>query len=116
MLTNQLFCYWLQGYFELSRNPELNECNIQLIKSNLAKIGEPLGPYTQWLSDTLRFLTDHMEVGNPMLPLIQQQIIKELNFVFYHDIDNSYDTDCSSELLLKIHNGETVMHSHGDGI
>ncbi len=29
------FCYWLQGYFEISKNKELNEEELKIIKNHL---------------------------------------------------------------------------------
>jgi hypothetical protein len=34
-MTSRDFCFWLQGYFELSDDKELSEHQIDLIKSHL---------------------------------------------------------------------------------
>src|SRR5437868_10952160 len=39
--TNQLFCYWLQGYFEIGLNVKLNKRTIILISQQLDTIQEP---------------------------------------------------------------------------
>lgn len=34
-MYSQDFCYWLQGYFELSGTKELNEKQIEIVKNHL---------------------------------------------------------------------------------
>lgn len=104
-MTNKLFCYWLQGYFEISQTDSLSKGQINAIQQQLFAINEPLGIYTQWLQKVLntimindynRFLIDDFA------PLISQ----ELNVIFVHDIDNSYDTHLSPYELASIHTGD----------
>ena len=106
-LTNQTFCYWLQGYFELSQVPRLNAQRLMKISQQLEKITEPLGLYTSWLKQ----VADMLEQDNYAEPLVQYftpMITAELNHIFQHYIDNSYDTPHSADYLLKIHRGELI--------
>lgn len=107
MLTNQQFCYWLQGYFEIAPKPQLNEQRLSKISERLADISEPLGAYTSWLKKILENLAASKYNPN-LIAFFMPLITKELNYIFFHEIDNSYDTPHTAEILLKIHNGETA--------
>ena len=37
-MTSRDFAYWLQGYFELTESPTLNEKQTQLVKAHLAMV------------------------------------------------------------------------------
>lgn len=37
-MTSRDFCYWLQGYFEISDSKELNDKQIESIKKHLALV------------------------------------------------------------------------------
>ena len=37
-MTPRDFCYWLQGYFEISSNKELEEHQVQVIKRHLGLV------------------------------------------------------------------------------
>ena len=104
-MTNAEFCYWLQGFFEISRQVQLDKHKIILIEQVFKKINEPLGVFTQWFAEVLVFLKkqNYQEASiHYFLPEIQ----KNLNSIFEHVIDNSYDTDLSPEYLKKIHDGK----------
>lgn len=106
-LTNQKFCYWLQGYFEITHEAHLTKEKILLIDGLLSKINEPLGYFTQWLSDVTSFFKEQnyrQELLNYFMPEIQHR----LNSIFVHVIDNSYDTDLTREEAKKIHDGITT--------
>lgn len=115
MFGNKLFCYWLQGFFEISTNPQLNAHRLTLIRKKLAQIEEPLGAYTGWLKRALQVIGDNGD-NQEIIAVMQTDIINELNYVFQHDIDNSYDTDISDEFLFKIHNGETRLNIKEDSL
>ena len=107
MLTNKQFCYWLQGYFEIAPKPQLNEQRLFKISEQLADINEPLGAYTSWLKKILENIIVNKYCPN-LTEFFTPLITKELNFIFFHEIDNSYDTPHTADILLKIHNGETA--------
>lgn len=37
-MTSRDFCYWLQGYFEISKGEELNKSQVQMVKRHLALV------------------------------------------------------------------------------
>lgn len=104
-LTNQKFCYWLQGYFEIALRPCLHEEQLHKIIQQLDKIDEPLGLFTSWLKNLTEVLKENNYCQN-MTDYFAPLIIKELNHVFQHDIDNSYNSPHSADYLQKIHRGE----------
>jgi hypothetical protein len=103
-MTNQMFCYWLQGYFEISRNCCFTKNIVLKIKKKLEQIQEPLGVYTQWLLDTLTFLTKQ-NYKQGFLDLFFPVIQSKLNLVFFHVIDNSYERTVNLAEARKIHKG-----------
>ena len=103
-ITNHEFCYWLQGYFEISKTVSLNQNKILQIIAKLLSIKEPLNEFTEWLKELTIFLGEEdyrQGLIDYFLPIIQ----KRLNHIFYHVIDNSYETTISLEDSLLIHNG-----------
>jgi hypothetical protein len=103
-MTNQLFCYWLQGYFEISRTAALNAKQACLIEKQLHSITEELGTFTHWLLQVLEYfkrLEYKTETMDFFLPLIK----RSLSTIFLHVIDNSYDTEKSHIELKAIHDG-----------
>lgn len=103
-MTNQDFCYWLQGYFEISRQAMLTKEQILVINDALKKITEPLGDFTQWLNDLLSYF-ETQSYNQALLAYFLPVISGQLNLIFYHVIDHSYDTDLSHEEGKKIHDG-----------
>lgn len=103
-MTNQLFCYWLQGYFEISHDVILTKEKIQLIKQTLESITEPLGQFTQWLSDLIVYLEKNIE-NTALISYFLSEMKDQLNLVFYHVVDNSYDTTLTHEESKNIHDG-----------
>lgn len=103
MFSNQDFCYWLQGYFEISKEPLcFTKIQIQLIEKRLQKITEPLWPLLSWLvevCDYCRLQQYKPETLACFLPRAQNTLAR----IFLHVIDNSYETDVSSEERQKIH-------------
>lgn len=106
-MTNQQFCYWLQGFFEISKNISLNKEKILLINGSLMKINEPLGFFTKWLSELIELFVDQ-DCRLPLLEYFLPDIRYRLSFIFYHVIDNSYDTSMSHVESKKIHDGIPV--------
>ena len=103
-MTNQEFCYWLQGYFEIAHVSSLTEHKLRLINGSLRKITEPLGVFTQWLKEVIELVASH-QYANAMMSLFLPEIRYRLNLIFYHVIDQSYDREMSLEEAKKIHDG-----------
>lgn len=103
-MTNQDFCYWLQGYFEITQEPELTKDKILIIQAALISITEPLGDFTQWLSNVLSFLAS-LNYKQELLDYFLPDIISELNAIFIHVIDTSYNMNISLEEAKRIHDG-----------
>lgn len=106
-MTNILFCYWLQGYFEIAINPELTEHIMILMDEKISSIKEPLTPGIQWLRNVYLYvkrLGYKQETLDYFQPLIQQL----LNSVFFHYFENHLARDYSLEELEQIHTGERV--------
>lgn len=106
-MTNQEFCYWLQGYFEITRKATLTKEKVLVIDGALRNIDAPLGEFTQWLSDVLSFFATQ-QYKQELLTYFLPEISDRLNLIFYHVIDNSYDTDISLEESKKIHDGRVA--------
>lgn len=105
-MTNQQFCYWLQGYFEIALNANLTKAKIILISESLKNINEPLGKFTKWLDDVVLFLFSQ-DCKQTLMDTFLPEIRDRLNLIFYHVIDNTYDTTMSREEIRKIHDGYT---------
>jgi len=103
-MTNQQFCYWLQGYFEIADESVLTENKLQLIDKALKNISEPLGVFTHWLFKVIRFL-ETQEFKKNMIALFLPEIQNRLNSIFFHVIDNSYERMVDVETARKIHTG-----------
>lgn len=103
-MTNQSFCYWLQGFFEISKRIHFSRDVVLLIETKLMQIQGPLGVYTRWLHETLIFLKNQ-NYKQGFLDLFLPQIQSRLNLVFFHVIDNSYERTVSLEAARKIHHG-----------
>lgn len=104
-MTNQQFCYWLQGYLEICQIPDLTKEKVILIKNSLAQINEPFGQFTQWLFKVIKlFISENykQELLDYFLPAIELR----LNSIFHHVIDNSYDSSLDKDTLQRIHDGQ----------
>lgn len=104
-MTNQQFCYWLQGYLELCQIPNLAKEKVILIKNSLAQINEPLGQFTQWLFKVIELFSSEnykQELLDYFLPVIELR----LNAIFHHVIDNSYEVSLNKDTLQRIHDGK----------
>lgn len=103
-MTNQQFCYWLQGYLEICQIPNLTKEKVIIIENSLGKIHEPLGSFTQWLSRVAQLFSSEnykQELLDFFLPVIELR----LNAIFHHVIDNSYDPKLDEEIMQRIHDG-----------
>jgi hypothetical protein len=107
IMTNQKFCYWLQGYFELSEYSTLNARQCKEIERMLYSIQQPLGEFTAWL-ETVMLSIRMNEYHQPIINSFCKPIEESLNAVFYHVIDPQYNGPVSLEDLLKIHAGQTI--------
>lgn len=103
-MTNQEFCYWLQGYFEISLAPNLSMEKIIVIKNTLLGINQPLGSFTQWLYEVIEFF-EKQQYKKSIIDYFFPEIMKRLNSIFQHVIDLSYDRKISLEEALKVHDG-----------
>lgn len=104
-MTNQEFCYWLQGYFEISKNIAFTKEKIMIVMSELKKVHEPLDSFTQWLMDLILFFAS-MDYKQKILDYFQSDIQLRLNSIFYHVIDVSYEnSSIGRKHAKKIHDG-----------
>lgn len=104
-MTNQQFCYWLQGYLEICQIPNLTKEKVVIIEKSLDHIHEPLGYFTQWLSDVAIFFRSE-DYKHDLLDYFLPVIELRLNSIFHHVIDNSYDSSLDKEKMQNIHDGE----------
>ncbi len=100
--TNKEFCYWLQGYFEISHTPVITSYIVDSIELELNSISEPLGLYTSWLKKVVDFINKKNN-HSMVIKHYESAIKNNLNNIFKHVIDNSYDTPHSQETLDNIH-------------
>jgi len=101
-MTNREFCYWLQGFFELSRATGLDNQQVVAIKNHLnlvRKVEQKLSEFPSWLEGFLD------AAGEGLLGTGQavEQIRTKLNAIFKHEIDPSYPGDQAE--LNDIHSG-----------
>lgn len=43
-MESEQFCYWLQGFFELSSSPNMSPQQVQIVKNHLALVFEKVTP------------------------------------------------------------------------
>ncbi|CEG55947.1 hypothetical protein [Legionella fallonii] len=101
-MTNILFCYWLQGYFEITSKPFLEVTHIKKIQTQILNIKEQLSSEVQWINNVCNYLEEmdyKEETLNHFMPLIQFS----LNSMFYHYIDNSKDIDYTIDEFQRLH-------------
>ena len=103
-MTNQEFCYWLQGYFELSRSAVFNKKTAVLAEETLHQINEPLGEFTAWLLRVLQYFRKQ-EYRQETLTYFTAEIENTLNAIFLHVIDASYTEGPPPERWQRIHDG-----------
>ena len=109
-MNTQEFCYWLQGYQEISDNVLLNKEKLVIIGNRLAKCIQEHGvpPYkdsfVSFLADILLKI-DAENFSTTIIEHYQEKIFERLNSVFLHVIDDSYETDLTREELQSIHDG-----------
>jgi len=112
-MTNQDFCYWLQGYFKIASTPKLSNEKITLVLNQLNSINEPLGEFTTWLHRLLSYLAKEPH-DQALLDFYLPIMMLELNGIFVHVIDNSYDLSIGITAAKQIHDGVMPMVTHHD--
>ena len=110
-MKNIEFCYWLQGYFEITDQvdtvEELRLSQIECIENHLKLVEkhESLGSFTSWLQG---FLEYHL-LSQGRVAMNDEGVDKiraKLAHCFKHVIDNTYSN--ASE-LNKIHNTDNKV-------
>jgi hypothetical protein len=104
------FCYWLQGYFELSEEGEpraLTSKQIACVKAHLALVAK-VDPahdnmFVEWLGGYLDMPPDMSRFAKIKRMLASQ---------FQHVVDPSYGGD--KEVLQSIHDGSSVFAADGN--
>jgi hypothetical protein len=86
-MKNIDFCYWLQGYFEICKKTILNQNKLAIVHAMLKKIDEPLGQFTQWLSNLLIYFAEQ-DYHQPILNFFELEIKNELNKLFHHVVQH----------------------------
>jgi hypothetical protein len=104
-LSNKQFCYWLQGFFEISEENLITKEQIILINNKLQMINEKYGQYTRWLKEVIELTLKHGATKD-QIGFFNNSIRDNLNKVFMHVIDNSYETKIDQETLQNIHDGK----------
>jgi hypothetical protein len=94
-LTPQEFCYWLQGAIEIGGMRTLTDENTRNILHKLDKLQSQTS-FTFACSITLSSCGDDPRAFNV--------IYEELQKMFLHEIDPTYEGD--QEFLLAVHRGE----------
>jgi hypothetical protein len=69
--------------------------------SSLNCINEPLGPFSIWLSKLIQYFASQ-NYKPSLLAYFIPQIQRNLNSIFLHVIDNSYETE-KQESIIKNH-------------
>ena len=82
-MTNQMFCYWLQGYFEIGINVTINKHAVQLIRKQLDIIEEPLGQLTSWLQKVCDYI-ETKQYSDGICFHFSPIIERSLNSIFFH--------------------------------
>jgi hypothetical protein len=85
-MKNIEFCYWLQGYFEISSKTSLNATKLAMISGSLNQIHEPFGEFTHWLSGVLKYL-DSQKNNKKILDFFELEIKNSLNQLFHHVVE-----------------------------
>ncbi|MHB1948994.1 MAG: hypothetical protein ACYCQI_12880 [Gammaproteobacteria bacterium] len=102
--TNQDFCYWLQGYFEINSHADFDQSTLHQIAEKLLEITQPWGELTRWLNESIHFLRIG-QYNREAIIAFSSVLQDRLNEVFEHVIDNSYDTPHSKTFLKAVHEG-----------
>ena len=108
-MNSRDFCYWLQGYFEISNfTTWLDEQQTSCIKKHLAMVYEyELKKVPLNKMDKVQGFCFDLQQELSLLPIISKLTVKGikllLNEVFEHEIDNRY-TEEENESLGEIHN------------
>jgi hypothetical protein len=103
LMEAQSFCYWLQGFFEISINPRFGLKEIKEIQRYLNQVSESF-PFIVWLKEAINVMEVN-EYHPPVIAFYKKAITEELNSLFLHVIDPSYDTSYTPDELWTIHQG-----------
>jgi hypothetical protein len=98
-MTAQEFCYWLQGYYELSGSELLTKKQAVIIKAH----GD--GRSVQFCQELLSLFTPKFGVMVPVPETICGAIRQRLSEVFLHEIDPSYPVE-EQEALMDLHEAQ----------
>jgi hypothetical protein len=103
-MKNTDFCYWLQGFFELTsenQNYSLNSQQIQTIKDHLKLVrmyDKKLDEFPAWLEGFLDNIHDDASTNT-------ESIRTKLHYCFEHVIDPLYEKTGLKDKLNQIHSG-----------
>ncbi|MDP1603399.1 MAG: hypothetical protein Q8M03_09060 [Legionella sp.] len=103
-MTNILFCYWLQGYFEIAVHSPLNGFIVLSIERKIATIEEPLAPGIQWMQKICSYLR-RMDFKQETLDYFKPLMEQYLNAMFYHYLENTLLKVYTLDELEQIHAG-----------
>ena len=92
-------------FFEISEEKLITKEQIVLIYNKLQMINEEYGQYTGWLKEVIE-LTLQNGATKEQISFFNNSIRDNLNRVFMHVIDNSYETKIDKETLQDIHDGK----------
>jgi hypothetical protein len=107
-VTAQEFCYWLQGYYELSGSELLTKKQAVIIKAHLDMVAlheKGDGRSVQFCQELLSLFTPKFGVMVPVPETICGAIRQRLSEVFLHEIDPSYPVE-EQEALTDLHEAQ----------
>jgi len=99
-MTNREFCYWLQGFFELSKSNSLDTNQVVSIRNHLdltRKVDKKLNEFPSWLEGFLDSCYEGLTLE------ATEKVRAKLNAAFKHEIDPTYPGDQAE--LNDIHSG-----------
>jgi hypothetical protein len=103
-VTNILFCYWLQGYFEIAAHAPLDESIVRAIERKIAAIEETLTPGMLWMQKVCSYLR-HIGFKADTLEYFRPLMEQYLNSMFYHYLENTLMKIYTLDELEQIHAG-----------
>jgi hypothetical protein len=107
-VTAQEFCYWLQGYYELSGSELLTKKQAVIIKAHLDMVAlheKGDGRSVQFCQELLSLFAPKFGVMVPVPETICGAIRQRLSEVFLHEIDPSYPVE-EQEALMDLHEAQ----------
>lgn len=94
------YCYWLQGFFELTKPVFLTKHQVYLVHEHLKLVEKKEGIFCNWLQGVFDFCGIN-EWNEEMTSKIKAKLREE----FFKIIDRSYPEE-QQDILYKIHQGE----------